>query len=381
MTNATAQKPKHIKETDTTKQEAPKPSKGPKTPKKPRERKISKKALQEALSASMVGGMTEEHREVVRVWEANPGALLGLSSEEYRAMGKTGELIHREGEEQELLVAAQALILCGLPFKPLVDDSGRPVTHYKRTARTPRGTVSLIVAAADPDIPLPYGKDRAVLAWLQTKAKRQGNPKVEWTSAREFFDLFGLSDAGPVYKQFRDTWRRLGNVVFTIEISNDGGSKGRLIPLLEEWDLPSTKDLRAEAAGQARLPGLQKSVTLSPTLWKHLQASAIPLRMEVMRHFQNEPKAWDFVALICYQSWLCERSKKGGYNSVERIAWKDLAEQLGTMDKDESRLRNTLRKILSKLKQIWPECQAELERGGVLVVKPPINAIHPVKDR
>ena len=101
----------------------------------------------------------------------------------------------------------------------------------------------------------------------------------------------------------------------------------------------------------------------------------------VLRHFQNEPKAWDFVALICYQSWLCERSKKGGYNSVEQIAWKDLAEQLGTTDKDAPRLRNTLRKILLKLKQIWPECQAELERGGVLVVKPPINAIHPVKDR
>ena len=356
--------------------------KAAKAPKKPSVRKISKKGLQEALSASLAGGMTEEHRAVLKAYEANPGALLGVSAKEYQSITQTGELIHQEGEEQELLVAAQALILCGLPYKPLMDENGRPVTHYKRTARTPRGTISLTVAAADPDIPLPYGKDRAALAWLQTKAKRQGNPKVEWSSASEYFTTFGLNNSGRTYKQFRDTWRRLGNVVFTIEISNDsGGSKGRLIPLLEEWDLPSAKDLRTEAKGQRTLPGLQHSVTLSPTLWKHLQAGAIPLRLEIMRHFQDEPKGWDFVALICYESWLCERSKKAGYNSVERISWKELALQIGTTDLDTRRLRSTLRTILNKLKTIWPECRADLERGGDLVIKPPINSIHPVKDR
>lgn len=353
---------------------------GPEPKPKPRKR-VTKKALQAAMGASMAGTMTEEHREVLKAWEENPGALMGLSSLEYQALAKTGELIHTEGEDQELLVAAQALILCGLPYKPLLDESGRPMTHYKRTARTARGTVSLIVAAADPDIPLPYGKDRAVLAWLQTKAKRQGNPTVTWKSASEFFELFDLDKGGRTYAQFHETWRRLGNAVFTIEIETETRTKGRLIPLLEEWDLPTGKDRKKEASGQPHLPGLQYFVTLSPTLWKHLQESAVPLRLEVMRHFQDEPKAWDFVALICYRSWLCERSLSGGFNPVARISWKDLAEQLGTVDKDAYRLRNTLRTILAKLKKIWPECQAELERGGLLCIKPPINAIHPVKDR
>lgn len=363
-----------------TKESKPKTPRAPKAEKPPRKR-ITKKAFREALTASVVGGMTEEQREVIKAFEENPGALLGLSASEYQDMTKTAELIHAEGEDQELLVAAQALILCGLPYKPLLDESGRPMTHYKRTARTAKGTVSLIVAAADPDIPLPYGKDRAVLAWLQTKAKRQNNPTVTWNSASEFFKLFDLDEGGRQHTAFKDTWRRLGNAVFTIEVETDTRTKGRLIPLLEEWDLPTTKDRRKEASGQAHLPGFHYFVTLSPTLWKHLQESSVPMRLEVMRHFLNEPKAWDFVALICYRSWLCERSKNGGYPAIARISWKDLMEALGTVDKDERRLRTSLRQILLKLKKIWPECQTELERGGTLVIKPPINAIHPVKDR
>ena len=343
--------------------------------------RLSRKAITEAFTASLRGETTDEHREVLRKVEQSPEALFGLSKADHQGLLNSAEIIHAETESQEFLVAAQALIYCGLPYKPLLDSSGKPITHYKRTARTARGSVTLTVAAQDPDIPLPFGKDRLALAWVQTKAKKQGDPLVRWESAREFFEVFGLDGGGKEYRLFRETWERLSNAVFTIRYEGEEFVRGRLIPLLEDYDLPTHRDRQQESGGVTRMKGLPYFVRLSPTLWKHLQESPVPLRWDVMRHFRNEPKAWDFVSFICYRAWTLEMAGVKGGTAVARIPWQELLEQLGTEDKDEYRLRHTLKRILDRLKVIWPECRADFMRGGLFVIERPVNALHPVKPR
>ncbi|MGC8724945.1 MAG: hypothetical protein ACP5VF_13915, partial [Acidobacteriota bacterium] len=188
-------------------------------------------------------------------------------------------------EKQDLLITAQALILCGLPYKPLAG------AHYQRQAQTAQGLVRLTVSALDPETPLPFGKDRVTLAWLTTKAMQKSEPVVEWESASEFFDLFHLDKGGKGYRLFWESWKRLAKAAFVLETIHDGHDSGRVAPILESWDLPTLGDRRQEEKGLVLFPGMRYGVKLGQTLWEHLKAHPVPLPLEVMREFQDEPKA------------------------------------------------------------------------------------------
>lgn len=342
--------------------------------KQPSSKRISKRRVQEAMTASLLGQATDEHQQVLQAIADAPGSLLGVSTREYQKLQSAYSAIH--GQDQELLVVAQALMLCGLPYRPTKE------THHVREARTSKGRVRLVVTATDPDTPLPYGKDRVVLAWVTTKALRDNNPVVSWESSSEFFDLMGLNKDGRTYRAFWESWRRLSQATFKIQIIQNGRDSGRHAPIFERWDLPTLGDERKEATGLVRLPGMNYSVELGTAMWEHLRENPVPLRLEIMQAFQDEPKAWDFVSFVCWRSWLCERAKSEGIgNPVARIPFAELLQQLGSVDKDHKRLRKTLKDILDRLGTMWPEMQARFIRAGVLEVGPPIGGVHPVKPR
>ncbi len=276
----------------------------------------------------------------------------------------------QNGDEQELLITAQALILCGLPYKP------KAGTHYIRQAHTAQGLVRLTVTALDPMTPLPFGKDRVTLAWLTTKAVQQQDPVVEWDSASEFFDLFQLDKGGRSYRAFWESWKRLAKAAFVLEIVRAGHDSGRVAPILERWDLPTMRTRRKEETGLILLPGMRYGVELGRTLWDHLKAHPVPLPLAVMREFQDEPKAWDFAAFITWRSYLCQHA-----TGVARITWRDLVQQLGSQDKDHKQLRKSLKDILRRLSLVWPEVRANFLTGGVLEVRSPVHGILPVKGR
>ena len=367
-------------------------------------KKISRKKLQLAMRAGFEGKESDEQVAIMETVKDNPGVLLGLSKLKNDAMNAVGRMIQDPESDQELLYVARALILCGLPYRKLVDGEGNLLPYYRRSARTAKGKVTLTIGASNPDIPLPYGKDRAVLAWVQSKALKQGNPTITWSSAKEFFDAFELSTAGYQYKSFKETWRRLANAVFTITMEGDDiGEMGQIMPLMEGWHLPGMKsridppdnaepilermnlptllDKNREAKGNQLFAAMPWSVTLSPTLYKQIQENKVPLRLEVMRLFTHEPKAWDMASLISYRSWICQNNKSRGRESTARISWSDLVEQLGSVDLNHKQLRSTLRDAIRRILIVWPECQAKLLHGGTLEIKPPIDSVHPVKSR
>jgi len=276
----------------------------------------------------------------------------------------------QNGDEQELLITAQALILCGLPYKP---QTG---TYYVRQAHTAQGLVRLTVSALDPETPLPFGKDRVTLAWLTTKAIQQQDPVVEWDSASEFFDLFHLDKGGKSYRAFWESWKRLAKAAFVLEVVRTGHDSGRVAPILERWDLPTMRTRRKEETGLILLPGMRYGVELGRTLWDHLRAHPIPLPLAVMREFQDEPKAWDFAAFVTWRSYLCQHT-----NGKARIAWRDLVQQLGSQDKDHKQLRKSLKDVLKRLSLVWPEVRANFLPGGVLEIRPPLHGILPVQKK
>jgi hypothetical protein len=195
---------------------------------------------------------------------------------------------------------------------------------------------------------------------------------VEWESASEFFDLFHLDKGGKGYRLFWESWKRLAKAAFVIETLTKGREAGRVAPILEQWALPTLRSLREEEKGLVLLSGMRYGVELGHTLWEHLQAHPIPLPLEVMREFQDEPKAWDVAAYLSWRSHLCQHS-----DSVARIAWRDLMQQLGSQDKDHKQLRRSLKDILARLRLVWPELRAEFLPSGVLEIRPPVRGLLP----
>ena len=324
-------------------------------------------------------------------------APLGLTAEEYTSLIDASHLMHDQDAAQNLLLVAREMILCNLPLKPLRDSGGKPIAHHVRTAKTSTGTLKLILTGADPDTLLPFGTDRAVLAWLQTKAKQQNSPIIAWSYAKEYFDMFSLTHSGTNYKRFKESWKRISNCSFSIIIETSIDRTTESLPVIKRGHIPTIKNKSIEAQIPNLLegdiveiskglietytPNIQEKyfVQLSDDIFDLIKQAVVPLRLEIMRHFYNEPKGWDFAQFICYRSFLCEYARVAGRKSTAYISWKDLEEMMGSTDKNPLQLRATLRKILTKLKFIWPECQATLKRGGILEVKPPLNSVHPVK--
>src|SRR5689334_2343555 len=83
-------------------------------------------------------------------------------------------------ERDQLLYAAQALILCGLPYAPTTERT------IIREGHTSRGRVRVTFRAALEDVALPYGKDAVLLTFLTTKAILNNARTVNFAAAREY---------------------------------------------------------------------------------------------------------------------------------------------------------------------------------------------------
>src|SRR5271156_4382742 len=99
-----------------------------------------------------------------------------------RNTGKLGE---------EVIKLAQAMILCTLPY------SMTPERSVTRQARLGDGSVlSVTFSAGMENVPLPFGADRKLLAWILDRAITSDSPSIGWESAWEYQKEMGLSRSG-----------------------------------------------------------------------------------------------------------------------------------------------------------------------------------------
>jgi hypothetical protein len=71
----------------------------------------------------------------------------------------------------EVLKIAQAMLLCTLPYSATSEN------HITRTARLGDGsTLTVTFSTGIPDVPLPFGSDRKLLAWVFDRAINSESP-------------------------------------------------------------------------------------------------------------------------------------------------------------------------------------------------------------
>src|SRR5689334_22237218 len=98
----------------------------------------------------------------------------------------------REQGEQTLGFSSRPFVLCGLPIRRPPKD----VLIHKR-----RNGQFLLEVTGHPEYGLPFGQDRLVPIFLATLAVRQQNPTIQFSSAAEMLDTFGLQRGGKQYRR------------------------------------------------------------------------------------------------------------------------------------------------------------------------------------
>ena len=135
----------------------------------------------------------------------------------------------------EYIKLAQAMILCTLPY------SATKETKITRQARLGDGsTLYVTFSAAHPNVGMPFGADRKVLAWIFDKAIRTESPFIPWASAVEFQKEMGLTKGGKNNRDLNRRFERVAGLVINIQREAGEGKRDLTYPLIERSYLPSS---------------------------------------------------------------------------------------------------------------------------------------------
>lgn len=257
---------------------------------------------------------------------------------------------------------AQAMVLCGLPYKPTKE------TKITRRARLGDGSiVSVTFSAALADIAMPYGSDRTLLHWMIDKAIKNKSQFVGWDTATEFLKDIGMSDSGKNRKDLRERYRRLSGL--TIGITRNGEAESTMLtPFIEESRLPNSVDIRASQDGFELLPLETPNFgfKLGDRIFKDILKHHVPVPFELLQATKKKSQLQDILIFLYWRSYAAQ--------TETMIPWVSLREQLWQDDSVQSRIRARFREAIAIFKTMWPEINASAEVKG-LRIGPPHNGM------
>jgi hypothetical protein len=95
--------------------------------------------------------------------------------------------LKREQRTQNLCFSSRPFVLCGLPVRRLPADQ----LLYER-----RNGKFVLQVTGHPDYGVPFGQDRIVPIFLATLAVQQKSQTIQFKSAAEMLETFGMSKGG-----------------------------------------------------------------------------------------------------------------------------------------------------------------------------------------
>jgi hypothetical protein len=249
----------------------------------------------------------------------------------------------RDSGTQELSFGARPFILCGLPIRRLPDGT---LTYTRRNGRF------FLEIVGHPEFGVPFGQDRLVLLWLATEAVRQRSPVVEFESAAQILNKWGLPTNGEYYRRLAASFKRVfASTIFFGTRDDRRGSEAWDRSRAHFFDHVQLWCSKESCAAPGRRGNL---VTLSTSFWEELRAHPIPVDTEVVRVLANNPGCLD---LYTWLTWRCYQAK-----TAERIPLFGpfgLAAQLGVQEyARERKFRERISRWLKIVHVYWPECPA-----------------------
>lgn len=275
-----------------------------------------------------------------------------------RQAAKIGDIAvarHEGTLGDEYIKLAQAMILCTLPYSQTTE------AKITRHARLGDGSVlSVTFSAAAPNVPLPFGADRKLLAWIFDRAIRADSPFIPWTSATEYQREIGLPIGGSGNRDLNKRFERVAGLVINIQRKADGARQDITYPIIERSYLPiSITGMRVNDY-QPSLPELADrfGFMLNSGLFEDIRKHHIVLPRKLWQDITGPTQVQDLVF------WLIFRCYSAASESI--IPWSALSEQF-PQDKNPRRTRSYARQAMTILATLWPSVRIKEVPQGIWV--------------
>lgn len=267
---------------------------------------------------------------------------------------------------------AQVLIMCSLPH------SQTDKQQIVRKARLGDGTyLTVTFTSMLNGVPLPFGRDRKLLAWIFDRAIRSDSPFVGWSAANEYQREMGLPEGGRSNKQLQERFQRIAGLGIAIERERDGITETTGYKVLAQSRLPKSISGRTIDANQRALPGMEEGlgIRLTAELFTDIRRHNYALPRLLWQTLTGPSQVQD-IAL-----WLFVRCYAAASETV--IPWAALQDQFGAEDSNPWRIKARAREAIKVLGTLWPETSIEEEAEGIRVRKAdaPLLADDPQKKR
>ena len=254
---------------------------------------------------------------------------------------------NREAGKQPLAFASRPFILCGMPIrKPPADQ----LLFERRN-----GNFQLQITG-HPQFGLPFGQDRLVLLFLATLAVRQKSQVVQFRSAAEMLDLFGMAKGGKEYRRIVAAFERIFGA--TIFFSTQRAEATATVVHRSRFNFLREAEIWYDRSGEST--STTNTITLSHEFYTEVACHPIPADLEAIKLLAAGPALLD---LFLWLSYRCFVSK--GPESIPLFGPSGLTQQLGSVEYSRpSRFRAMLEHWLTTIRSLWPECPATISRDG-----------------
>ena len=265
-----------------------------------------------------------------------------------RNTGKLGE---------EVIKLAQAMILCTLPYS---ETTERKIT--RKTRLGDGSTLSVTFSTGMEDVPLPYGADRKLLAWILDRAISSNSPAIGWESAWEYQKEMGLSRSGKNNRDLRERFLRISGLNINIQRQDTTSVAGRNFSIIEKYYLPKSIRGAKQDANQPTLPGLPGhepyEVQLNQSLFDDIRKHHVAVPRSLWMQTKGNSQVQDMILWLYYRCYAAQTE------SV--IPWSALVDQF-PHDSNRRRMREHAREAIRMLRHLWPGCRVEAIDTGIWV--------------
>ncbi|MGI4831199.1 MAG: hypothetical protein ACRYFU_23870 [Janthinobacterium lividum] len=274
-------------------------------------------------------------------------------------LGELAAARHDQSLGDDYIKLAQFMILCTLPYS---EQDERQIT---RRARMGDGSyLEVTFTALRAGVPLPFGADRKLLAWLFDRAIRAKSAFIPWESAQEYQREMGLSMSGRSNRQLSERFQRIAGLGVNIVREGDNKERVRNYLIFEDSFLPkSITGKTLEASGQQRLPELQDNYgfAMHGKLFGDIQKYHIALPRQLWRELPGTTQVQDLVYFLIWRSYSAA--------SQSVIPWESLQEQF-PQDSNPRRFKANAREAVRLLRIMWPSVRLEAGERGIEVDRP-----------
>jgi hypothetical protein len=223
-----------------------------------------------------------------------------------------------------------------------------------------------------PEYGVPFGQDRIVPIFLATLAVQQKSQTIQFKSAAEMLETFGMSKGGKEYRRLVGAFERTFGA--TIFFGTDSLTSSAKVVHRARFNFFSEARIWYNRGNEDRLPGdpHENVIVLSNEFFEEVTAHPIPTDLEAVKLLSSAPAVLD---LFVWLSYRCFTSK--GTERIPLFGPFGLVQQLGAVEYARPRrFREKLQQWLKTIRLVWPECPAEIAADGENLRIHPAKSIH-----